>query len=79
MQLIISLYQSSTSCSILLEFAIFLSRKYDDDIIPELEKKYLPIFSDKVNGILGGLLNYVHDSLDTILEDSIKVFKDNNK
>ncbi len=35
--------------------------------------------SNNNNGILGGLLNYVHDSLDTILEDSIKVFKDDNK
>ena len=74
-----SLSEIDASGAIPLEFAIFLSRKYDDDIIPELEKKYLPIFSDKVNGILGGLLNYVHDSLDTILEDSIKVFKDDNK
>ena len=73
------LSEIDASGAIPLEFAIFLSRKYDDDIIPELEKKYLPIFSDKVNGILGGLLNYVHDSLDTILEDSIKVFKDDNK
>lgn len=74
-----SLSEIDASGAIPLEFAIFLSRKYDADIIPELEKKYLPIFSDKVNGILRGLLNYVHDSLDTILEDSIKVFKDDNK
>ena len=74
-----SLSEIDASGAIPLEFAIFLSRKYDEDIIPELEKKYIPIFSDKVNGILRGLLNYVHDSLDTILEDSIKVFTDDNK
>lgn len=73
------LTEKQSSGMIPLEVALVLSCKYDNDIIPELEKEYLPIFSDKVNGILGGLLNYVHESLDTILEDSIKVFKDNNK
>lgn len=73
------LTEKQSSGMIPLEFVIFLSRRYDEDIIPKLEQKYLPLFSDKVNGILGGLLNYVHESLDTILEDSIKVFKDNNK